>query len=41
MKKKPVNSGYKAKNGVMYGLYQRFYWDEANVAFGGTPNFKN
>lgn len=26
---------------MTYGLYQRFYWDESNVPFGGQPKFKS
>lgn len=37
---RPVDSGFKSKTtGTGYGLYQRFYWDEENVPFGGTPGF--
>lgn len=29
-----------ASSGQIYGLYQRFYWDQGDVQFGGHPNFK-
>ena len=38
---RPVNTCYKSKTGVTYGLYQRFYWDESNVPFGGQPKFRS
>ena len=37
---KPVNSAYKGIDGTSYGLFQRFYWDESGIPFGGTPNLK-
>jgi len=37
---KPINSSYKGSDGTSYGLFQRFYWDEGGIPFGGTPNFK-
>ena len=37
---KPINSYYKGSDGTSYGLFQRFYWDEKGVTFGGQPNFK-
>jgi hypothetical protein len=37
---KPINHCYKDKSGSSYGLYQRFYWDQHNVPFGGIPNFQ-
>ena len=36
----PINSTYKGSDGTSYGLFQRFYWDEKGVQFGGQPNFK-
>jgi hypothetical protein len=35
-----VNSTFKDKNGIGYGLYNRFYWDTEGVPIGGTPGFK-
>ena len=35
-----LNSGYTSKNGNTFGLYPRFYWDENDVPFGGTPGYK-
>ena len=36
-----MNSGYTSKSGHTYGLYPRFFWDVANVPFGGMPNIKS
>ena len=38
---KPVNVCYKDRSGTTFGLYQRFYWDQGNVPFGGQPHFQN
>lgn len=32
--------GYKSKDGNMFGLYPRFFWDVSDVPFGGMPNIK-
>ena len=35
------NAIYKSKQGITYGLYQRFPWDHGNVPFGSSSsNFK-
>jgi len=36
-----MNSGYTSKSGYTYGLYPRFFWDVANVPFGGMANIKS
>ena len=34
-----VNAVFRDTEGVTYGLYNRFYWDQKGVPFGGQPHF--